>query len=233
MEEIQFLAEKRQEKGKGAARKLRQAGFIPGILYGPGEEPVPLQVEGKSATAVLRHLRGHNVMAELVLKDGGNKQEKIKTILKEVQKNVITGQLVHIDFYRLRMDRTVVMEIPVQLVGEAPGVHQGGILEQELREIKVEALPVNLPSSISVDISGLGIGHALLVKDLKLPETIKILEDPERVIVAILAPVKEEVAPAEAVEEAPVTTEPEVISEQQAEERRKMKEEARQQEEKS
>ncbi|MCM8768576.1 MAG: 50S ribosomal protein L25 [Candidatus Omnitrophica bacterium] len=229
MEQIQFQAEVREGTGKGVARKLRQAGFVPGILYGPGEKPVPLKVEGKGATVIVRHLRAHNVMADLIIlrPDG---QQEVKTILKDVQIDPLTGALLHLDFYRVRMDRAVVMEVPIQLVGESTGVKQGGILEQELREVRVEALPKDIPQSVNVDITNLGIGHALLVKDLKLPEGVRVLEEEEKVVVAVLAPAKEEpVATTEEV--APAATEPEVISEEKAEERRKMKEEAKQQEE--
>ncbi|HOJ38876.1 MAG TPA: 50S ribosomal protein L25/general stress protein Ctc [bacterium] len=229
MEEILFQAEVRETTGKGVARKLRQAGFVPGILYGPGEEPVALKVEGKSAGTIVRRLRSHNIMADLVLK-GSAGEEKIKTILKDVQKDPLTGALLHLDFYRVRMDRPVAMEIPIQLVGESVGVSQGGILEQELREAKLEALPRNMPDRITVDISTLGIGHALLVKDLKLPEGVRALDDPERVVVAVLAPAKEEEAAPVTEEVTAAATEPEVISEEKAEERRKMKEEAKQEE---
>ena len=123
------------------------------------------------------------------------------------------------------MDKPVIMEIPVHLIGESPGVELGGILEHGLREIKLESLPKNIPDKIEVDITNLNIGDVLFVKDLSLPEEVRLVEEEEKVVVSILAPRKvEEEAVEETVEET-VDTEPEVISAEKADERRKEKEE--------
>jgi len=215
MKKIEFIGRLREKTGKGGARETRREGFIPAILYGPGYEPLPIKVERKSAEKIINQLRAHNVMGDLKISDG--KEEKIKVILKDIQFDEITGEILHLDFYRVRMDKPVVMEVPINLVGESPGVEKGGILEHELREIEIEVLPANIPEKIDVDISNLDIGDSLLVKDIEVGEGIKILEDEEKVVVSILAP---EVAEEEEKEEE-VEAEPEVISEEKVEERRK------------
>lgn len=236
MEKIQFTAETREETGKGAARRLRSSGFIPGILYGAGTEPCSIKVEKKSAENIIRKLESHNVMADLILQRGENKTETIKTLVKDIQADAIRGDVLHLDFYRIRMDEAIRMEVPIHITGTAPGLEKGGILEQELREIVVQALPDKIPSSIVVDVSKLDIGDAIVVKDISLPEGIEVVEAGERTIVTILAPKVEKVeeaAPVEgAVEAAEAPVEPEVISEKEAAERRKEKEAAKAEKEK-
>lgn len=221
MEEIKFFAEVREGKRKGVARKLRSKGLIPGILYGGGEEVLLIQLGKKETEKKIRGLEAHNVMADLIVKIDGE-EKTYKTILKEIQVDPIRGEVIHLDFCRIRMDKPVVMEVPLHLVGESIGVEKGGILEHELRELMVEALPKDIPEAIEVDISNLDIGDALLVKDIRIPENIRIVEDEEKVVVSIIAPkVSAEEEKVEEEEEA----EPEVISEEKAEERRKEKEE--------
>ncbi|MDD3726354.1 MAG: 50S ribosomal protein L25 [Candidatus Ratteibacteria bacterium] len=226
MDKVQFNAEEREGKGKGVARKLRASGFIPAVLYGPGYEPTQLKVEKKSAEDIIRKLESHNVMADIIIKKGKG-QEAVKTILKDVHMDPIRGDILHMDFYRIRMDHTVRMNVSIHLTGEAPGIANGGILEQELRELQVQAMPDRIPSMIEVDISHLNIGDAVLVKDIVLPDGVSAVDDPEKVVVTILAPKVEEVKVAEEGAEAAVSetaAEPEVISQKEAEERRKEKE---------
>ncbi|MCS7181155.1 MAG: 50S ribosomal protein L25 [bacterium] len=164
------------------------------------------------------HLTSHNIMAEMKLKKNGE-EESFQVILKDIQTDPIKDEIIHLDFYKLSSERPVIMEVPIVIKGKSIGEEKGGILEQELREIKVEGLPKNIPESIEIDIKGLDFGHAILVKDLKLPEGIKIIEDVHRVIVTVLKP-KEKVE--EKVEE--VVEEPKVISQEKVEERRREKE---------
>ncbi|MCX7917234.1 MAG: 50S ribosomal protein L25 [bacterium] len=218
MEKIIFLAETRDGKGKGVARKLRSKGFIPAILYGPDIEPICIKLDRKLNEKTILHLTSHNIMAEMKLKKNGE-EESFQVILKDIQTDPIKDEIIHLDFYKLSSERPVIMEVPIVIKGKSIGEEKGGILEQELREIKVEGLPKNIPESIEIDIKGLDFGHAILVKDLKLPEGIKIIEDAHRVIVTVLKP-KEKVE--EKVEE--VIEEPKVISQEKVEERRREKE---------
>jgi len=236
MDKIQFTAETREGKGKGVARKLRTSGFIPGILYGAGHEPCSIRIEKKSAENIIRKLESHNVMADLMLKEGKGKPEAIKTLVKDIQMDAIKGDVLHMDFYRIRMDQQVRMGVAVHLIGLAPGVEQGGILDQEIRELQVQALPDKIPSKIEVDVSALVIGSSLTVKDIILPEGVSTVEEAERIVVAVLAPkaekVEEEAAEAETAAAEATAAEPEVISEKEAAERRREKEAEKEKEKK-
>jgi len=235
MDKIQFTAETREGKGKGVARKLRTSGFIPGILYGAGHEPCSIRIEKKSAENIIRKLESHNVMADLMLKEGKGKPEAIKTLVKDIQMDAIKGDVLHMDFYRIRMDQQVRMGVAVHLIGLAPGVEQGGILDQEIRELQVQALPDKIPSKIEVDVSALVIGSSLTVKDIILPEGVSTVEEAERIVVAVLAPKAEKVeeeATAETAAAEAGAAEPEVISEKEATERRREKETEKEKEKK-
>lgn len=220
MEKIVFFAEEREGIGKGFARKLRAAGYIPAILYGPDIEPLPIKLEKKDVERIIRLLSSHNVMAEMKLKIN-DKEEKFSVILKDIQTDPIKDEIIHLDFYKLSGDRTIVMEVPIIIKGKSIGESKGGILEQELREVKIEGLPNKIPEAIEIDVSQLDFDHAILVKDIKLPEGLKIVEDKEKVVVTVLQPkeIVEEVKPEQ------VTAEPEVITHEKVEERRREKEE--------
>lgn len=223
MEKIEFVAEIREGTGKKITRKLRSSNYIPGILYGYNISPVLLKLERKHVERIIRHLESHNVMGDLLIESEG-KKKKSKVVLKEVQVDPIKERILHVDFYQVRMDKPITITAPLHFTGEAPGIEKGGILDEEMREISIECLPKDVPEFIEVDISSLDIGDTLLVKDLKVPEKIKVLEEDERVVVSILAP--KAVESEEEKEEEEVTEkEPEVITEEKAEERRKEKEE--------
>lgn len=221
MEKIVFIAEIREGVGKGVARKLRFQGYIPGILYGPDIKPIPIKLDRKLNGKILKNILAHNVVAEIKLKK--NEEEEIfSVVLKEIQRDPIKDEIIHVDFYKLSVDKPVIMSVPVLLKGKSKGEEKGGILEQELREIKVEGILKEIPETIEVNIENLDFGHAILVKDIKLPPSVKIIEDPEKVVVTVLKP-KEEKVEEEKVEE--VVEEPKVITHEKVEERRREKEE--------
>lgn len=225
MERIQFPAKPRTETGKGFCYRMRQAGLVPGVLYGAGGKNQLIVLDRKTAETRLKEIKGHSVIADLVLDENG-KTQTYKTIIKEIQKNPITLEVLHLDFNIIRSDKPVVMEIPISLTGtgDSPGVKEGGILEHQLRELKVEGLPDRIPDSIAVDVSTLEMGKTILVSDILVPEGIRILTEKQRAVVTVVAPKIEEVVEAAA----PVVTEeaaqPEVITQEIAEERRKEKE---------
>ncbi|MCM8803771.1 MAG: 50S ribosomal protein L25 [Candidatus Omnitrophica bacterium] len=223
MEKIIFNAEIREGKGKGVARKLRSRGCIPGILYGPDIEPIPIKLEKKTTEKIIAHLTSHNVIGEMKLKKD-DKEETISVVLKDIQTDPIKDKIIHLDFYKLSSEREVIMEIPIITKNKSIGEEKGGILEQILREIKVEGLPKDIPEYIEVDIKDLDFGHAILVKDIKLPTNIKVLEDENQVVVTVLKP--KEISEEEKVEE--VVEQPTVITQEKVEERRKEKEEREQ-----
>ncbi|MGB9641905.1 MAG: 50S ribosomal protein L25 [Candidatus Ratteibacteria bacterium] len=223
--QVKFIAKTRNSAGKSASRTLRRTGFVPGILYGAGEENKLLAVDKKSAENTLRHVTSHSVMADLEIEHDGEK-DILKTIVKEVQTNPITGEILHIDFYHIGKNQPVHLSVPIRLVGECPGIKEGGIMEHDLREIEVEGLPDALPEAIELDVSNLKIGESIYVRDIKFPEGIKPLVDSEHVVVTILVP-KAETVPAPEEVAAAATEEvqqPKVITQEIAEERRKEKE---------
>ena len=202
-------AKPRQAGDKNAARRLRTTGMVPGVLYGAGKEPHAISVDPKTIGRILSSDSGHNTIFDVHL-DG----ENAKAMIVDWQVDPIKGHLLHVDLKRIAMDKTLRVTVPIEIVGEAPGVKtEGGILDVVLREVEVECLPSEIPSHIKVDVSNLTFGVNIRVADLKAEGKVKFLNDPNITVVHITH-VKEEVAPtpeaaAEAAAAAPA--EPEVI----------------------
>ena len=210
MPEIVVAAESRTDTGKNANRRLRTRGLIPGVLYGPRKEAVPVAVSPKEIGSILRSATGENTLFDLEL--GGSRR---KVILKEFQREPVKGRLLHADFYEVALDQVLEVKVHVELKGVPVGVKtQGGIVDFVTRELEIECLPVDIPEKVEVDISHLELGKHIRVSEIRLPEKIKVLTDPGLVIAHVVTPRAEEVAPAAAeaavVEEAAVA-EPEVI----------------------
>jgi large subunit ribosomal protein L25 len=213
MERITINVEKREETGKGAARLLRRKEIIPAILYREGNS-LPIKVPKKELTKFINTTAGEQVMVNLQFADGGNKL----ALMKDFQVDPIKREILHADFFEVSLTEKVRVSVHVTTVGEPVGIKRdGGILQNVLREIEVECLPDKIPGHITVDISGLEIGHSLYVRNLNLGEDVKILTDPDEVIVNIIAPAVEEAIPAP--EAAPEVTEPELIKKSKKEER--------------
>jgi large subunit ribosomal protein L25 len=192
MSEYKLAAQRRAETGKGAARRARAAGRVPAVLYGHGMDPVHLSVDAREFGHALRTDAGTNVLIELSVG-----RTKHLALAKEVQRNPVRGSFIHVDFLAVQRGETVQVRVPVPLVGESPGVREGGIADQDLHEILVEAEVTAVPDSVQADISGLNIGDVLRVSDLKAPEGATILDDPEASVVSIVAPTVEEEEPTE------------------------------------
>jgi large subunit ribosomal protein L25 len=192
MSEYKLAAQRRAETGKGTARRARAAGRVPAVLYGHGMDPVHLSVDAREFGHALRTDAGTNVLIELSVG-----RTKHLALAKEIQRNPVRGSFIHIDFLAVQRGETVEVRVPVPLVGESPGVREGGIADQDLHEILVEAEVTAVPDSVQADISGLNIGDVLRVSDLKAPEGATILEDPEASVVSIVAPAVEEEEPTE------------------------------------
>jgi large subunit ribosomal protein L25 len=210
MPEIVISAQKRGETGKNVNRRLRVAGHIPGVVYGRKTDPVSVFVSPKEIGAILRSASGENTLFDLDL--DGNRR---KVILKEWQVEPIKGRLLHADFYEVALDQLLQVNVHVEIVGVPVGVKvQGGVLDFVSRELEVECLPTDIPDKIVVDVSELEIGKHLRVSDLRLPDKVKMLSEPELVVVHVVAPRAEEVAATPAAEAAPAegaAAEPEVI----------------------
>jgi large subunit ribosomal protein L25 len=181
-------AVKRNTKGKNEARRLRAAGKIPAVLYGAqkaGDAPAPEQVtvDPKPFMRILHSKSGLNTLITLKVQDGTD----ARVLVKNVQLDPITHHLLHADFFRVNMDRKINVTVPILLKGEARGVKQdGGVLDFVHREIVVEVLPANIPDSIEVDISELGIGDSVHVRDLAGNAAWEPISDPDMMIVHVV-----------------------------------------------
>jgi large subunit ribosomal protein L25 len=199
MSEYKLAAENRSEAGKGAARRLRASGRVPAVLYGHGTKPQHLSVDARQFGHALRTDAGTNVLISLEV---GRDQHL--ALAKEIQRHPVKGNLIHVDFIQVRRGEKVHVQVPVHLVGEAPGAREGGIADQDLYQLNVEAEVTAVPEAIEADVSGLGIGDVLRVGDLKAPGGAVILDDPEAAVVSVVAPTVEAEPEAEEPEEGEV-----------------------------
>jgi large subunit ribosomal protein L25 len=213
MEKISIQAEKRESKGKGAARSLRRAGKVPATLYRAGQAQ-SIQLSTKELSKLINSVTGEQVMVDLQFADG----DKKLALLKDFQVDPIRSELLHTDFFEVSLTETVKITVHVATHGEPIGVKRdAGLLQHPTREILIECLPDKIPGKIDIDISKLEIGQSIHVSDLKLEEGIKILSDPHEVIVNVVAQVEEAAAPAAEVVEA-AAPEPEVVKKGKKEE---------------
>ncbi len=207
--EINILEAQQREPGnKNAARRVRAAGKVPGVVYGAGKETAVIAVDPRQVLRILHSESGHNTIFDLALGD-----DRVKAMIVDWQFEPIKGKLLHVDLQRIAMDKKLTVTVPIILKGEAEGVKtQGGILEQLLREVELECLPADIPKSIEADVSHLVFGVDIRVKDLAHGDKLKFLTDEDR-MVAHITSVKEEVAPTPeaAAEAAAAPAEPEVI----------------------
>jgi len=204
MEKTKLKVVLRNETGKEANRKFRKEGMVPGVLYSPHDKSnLLLKIKREELTKLLTDNKRGLLNLEI---DDGKKKSKRLAMVKDFQYNSLKKQLVHIDFYGVTLKEKLTMRINVELFGESIGVKEGGILEFDLREVEVECLPSDVPGSFKLDISDLKIGDHLSVKDIEIPEGIKMLTESDKLIVSVSHPTKQEVE-AEEEEEAEETQE--------------------------
>ena len=173
----------RSAAGSRAARRLRREGRVLGVLYGGGEEPVGFDADARE----LRHaLAGSGAVLDLSI-DGG---KGTPVVLKESQRHPVRGETVHVDLLRVNLNEAINAVVPLELLGteDAPGVKEGGILEQITRELNVEALPTSIPESITHDVSEMQINDTIVLSALEVPEGVTLLDDAEETVVATLSP---------------------------------------------
>jgi large subunit ribosomal protein L25 len=194
MSEYKLAAENRADVGKGAARRLRAAGRVPAVLYGHGSKPTSVSVDARELGHALRTEAGANVLLQLQVG-----QARHLALTKEIQRHPVRGSYLHVDFIVVRRGEKVHVAVPVHLVGEAPGVREGGIADQDLYQVNIEAEVTAVPDAVEADVSGLRIGDVLRVGDLKAPAGSTILDDPEASVVSVVPPAVEP-APEEAEE---------------------------------
>ena len=178
----------RQEFGKNANRRLRAAGWVPGIVYGRKLSPVAVSVDPKDLDRILHSDTGHNTIFTLKYED-----QATDVLIRELQRDPVGEELLHADFIAVSMDRTMIFDVPVEIVGTAAGVKMyGGILDLVLREIHLECLPGNLPDHIRIDVTDLEIGDSVRVEQLEVDtDKVTILSDPDLTILTIAAPLVE------------------------------------------
>lgn len=181
-EEKVIKAEKREKTGTGESRRLRHAGRIPAVVYGSGENQ-SLTLDRHQFTLMIRD-HGSNFIGDLIV-DGAPVQ---KVLVKDVQYHPFNGDILHVDFVAVSMDEMLQVSLPIELVGEAAGVAAGGVMEQVLNEVEIECLPGNMVETIALDVSDMQIGDTLTVGDIKMPEGVKGVGDPDLVVVSVAPP---------------------------------------------
>ncbi|HYU27034.1 MAG TPA: 50S ribosomal protein L25, partial [Thermoanaerobaculia bacterium] len=208
MAEVTLEVARREKSGKEIAKKLRAAGKVPAVVYGGHREPVAIEVDRKAVSELIQKSQ-HGVRSIFLLKMSGTDQQR-HAMIKDIQIDPISRRMTHIDFVRVVMDEVVRVTVPIRISGTAIGVKEGGILDWQVREVHIECLPNAIPDSIDVDVSPLGSHDYYRVTDLKLPEGVKVLDDPERVVVGVTH-LRAEVVEAVAEVEVAAPAEPEVI----------------------
>ncbi len=226
MESLSLTVDKRDEKelGDNASRRLRREKFIPAVVYGLARDPISLKVNAKNFSGIIKGKGTANLIFDLSI---GNSQKRESVILKDMQRNPITRDFLHLDFLRIEMKKEVETQVPIQIVNEqiAVGIkEEGGVLQHSLRELHVSCLPGDIPEGIEYDIKDLKIGDAVRVEDLQVDQKIRVLNDPQEVIISIIHPsqlIEEEV------EEEVEAEEPELIGKEPEEPEAEEKEEAK------
>jgi large subunit ribosomal protein L25 len=178
-----LIVNRREPGGSRAARRLRRTGCIPGVVYGGGSDPVPFQVDTRDLRLALQH-RGAVLNLSL---DG---EDSAPVVVKELSRHPVSGDAIHIDFLRVRLDRPIQATVALELIGgeEAPGVKEGGVLEHITRELTVEALPNDIPDRIEHDVSEMVIGDTITLAAVRAPANVTIHGDPEAVVATLTPP---------------------------------------------
>src|SRR5436190_22305192 len=191
-ERIKLQVRERERRGSADARRLRKQGFIPGVLYGNGKQSHAICVPERELRRVLTGAGGLHAILDVVLEGQSTTHA---SILKDYQQDPIRGHISHIDLHEVRLDQPIQASVNVQLIGEPVGVKEGGVLSQVQREINVEALPMEIPEHIDLDVSGMAIGDTLRLADLAPIEGVTYLDDPEETVLASVGLPAREVEP--------------------------------------
>ena len=187
MDTMQLNSEIRDQTGKGAARRLRSAGKLPVILYGAKTDPIMLAMDYKELKKTLKGRAAENIIFDLTI-NGGKKSQSKKVMIKEIQRDPVKRDYLHVDLFEISMAKELEVDIPLDLLNTPIGVEQGGILQHIRREVKAACLPQDLVDKIEVDVSGLDIGQSLHVRDISFPPGLRSLEDEDVTVVTVVAP---------------------------------------------
>jgi large subunit ribosomal protein L25 len=191
-ERIKLTVKERESRGSADSRRLRKQGFIPGVLYGKGKSSYAICVPERELRRVLTGAGGLHAILDVVLEGQATTHA---SILKDYQQDPIRGHISHIDLQEVRLDQPIQASVTVQLIGEPAGVKEGGVLSQVQREINVEALPMEIPEHIDLDVTGMAIGDTLRLADLAPVEGVTYLDDPEETVLASVGLPAREIEP--------------------------------------
>ncbi len=184
--QVTLNAERRDETGKGVARKLRAAGKLPAVMYGADGESVSLVLDANDTSHLFHSISVDNTIVNLEV---GGEAVPVPTLIREIQTHPFRAEILHVDFLRIQTGVEVELDIPVELEGVPTGVKdQGGVLEQTIYMLPVSCMPAAIPDLIRVDVSGLEINDSLQVAELAIPEGVEVLLDPERTVCSVQPP---------------------------------------------
>jgi large subunit ribosomal protein L25 len=201
----------REVSGSADSRRLRARGLVPGVLYGGGKNPHPFAVDERVLRRALTADHGLHAILDVVF-DG--QKTPHHAVLKEYQLDPTRARLLHIDLHEVRLDQPISAQVVVELTGESEGVKEGGVLTQVTREVNVEALPMEIPDRLELDISAMTIGDSVRATDLRMPTAVTLLDDPEETVIATVTPPTKVELPEELVEEEEEALEGEVPEEE-------------------
>ena len=216
MRQFSIKVSQRQLVGKGANRRLRASGKIPAVIYGAGDAPQKVALQGHEFEVMMGRGEAENAILSMEFDAVASSSEVNTVVIRELQRDPVTRHILHVDLYRIRMDVENDFEVPIHGVGSPIGVKEGGILESQRRVVEIRCLPTILPSSIEIDLADLKVNHSKHVSDLIVPDGVTVLSDPDEVLFTILPP-KAEAVPAAAEVAAEEVAEPEVIGKKKEE----------------
>ena len=193
MKRIKLEVETRTKKGKEESKKLRNSGYVPGILYSPHDkESILLKIPEKELHHFLSDKKHAHGIINLQIKKDDSKNVTRLAVIKDFQYDSLQKRINHFDFYGVTLKEKITLQVPLVLEGEPKGIKEGGILDISLREIEVECLPADAPEAITVDISRLGFNDVLSLEEVELPKDVKLITEIDRTVASVIAPTKEE-----------------------------------------
>ena len=193
-ERVKLVVSQRTQLGSAESRRLRRQGLVPGVLYGRSE-PVAISIGERELRAALTTQAGGHAVLDVAV-DGGSAHS---AILKDYQRDKVRGTITHVDFLEVRLDQPIQTTVAVHLVGDSVGVREGGVLTQVTTEVSIEALPLEVPQGLEADVTELGVGDSLRLSQVSVPDGVRLLDDPEEVVIASVQMAREE--PVEEAEE--------------------------------
>jgi large subunit ribosomal protein L25 len=182
-DQVTLTAKPRTGRGKGEARRLRRDGRVPAIAYGTGLDATAVSVDGLELYHALRTDAGLNALIRLEMGDDTH-----LTLARELQRHPVRRDIMHVDFVAVDRERTVTVDVPLHLEGDAQGADEGGVVDQVLFSVSVEVLPLEVPDVLTLDVSDMQVGDVKRLEDVALPDGVTLLEDPDRTVVSVYIP---------------------------------------------